>query len=178
MVGSKKISFSIVRYGNVISSRGSVIPLFKDLVNSGKKKLPLTDPRMTRFVISLDEGVDFVLNCITIAAGGEIFVPKIPSIKIVDLIETMVAKGAYEIVGIRAGEKLHEVMIPKEESRNCIEMKDKFIIIPQLFWWDNKMLHKSIISLGKKVPQDFEYTSDKNKIWLSIKELQAIIKGK
>ncbi len=177
LVGKRKVSFSIVRYGNVISSRGSVIPLYKDLILKGIKKLPLTDDRMTRFVISLEKGVNFVLNCLTISAGGEIFVPKIPSIKIVDLIETMLKKNAYEIVGIRPGEKLHEVMIPQEEARSCIEMHDKFIIIPQLYWWDNKKLHKTIISNGKKVNQEFEYTSDKNKLWLNIKQLKKIIKG-
>ncbi len=178
LVGMKKTRFSIVRYGNVISSRGSVIPFFKELIQQGEKKLPLTDVRMTRFVISLEQGVNFVLESLKIMSGGEIFVPKIPSIKITDLVESLLEKGAYKIVGIGPGEKLHEIMIPQEEARNCIEMKDKFIITPQLYWWNRKGLDKKIKESGKSVNNEFEYTSNKNKSWLNVKQLKAIIKDK
>ena len=176
LVGKKQVSFSIVRYGNVISSRGSVIPYFKDLIKEGKTILPITDKRMTRFVITLGEGVNFVLNCLKISCGGEIFVPKLPSIKIIDLVESLLSKGAFKTVGIRPGEKLHEIMIPEEEARNCIEMKDKFVITPQLIWWDRKKLDKNIIIHGKKVSENFSYTSDNNSSWLNVKILKKIIK--
>ena len=175
LVGEKKTRFSIVRYGNVISSRGSVIPLFKELINQGVKELPVTDKRMTRFVITLQQGVNFVLESLKISSGGEIFVPKIPSIKITDLVESLVKKNAYKVIGIGPGEKLHEIMIPREEARNCIEMKDKYIITPQLFWWNRKDLDRKIKIFGKRVTDDFEYTSDKNTNWLNVKELTKLI---
>ncbi len=176
LVGKKNTRFAVVRYGNVISSRGSVIPFFKELIRDGAKKLPITDKRMTRFVITLDEGVNFVFNSLKSMAGGEIFVPKLPSIRIIEIVDILLGKNLYDIIGIRAGEKLHEVMIPIEEARNCIELKDKFIIIPQLSWWNLKSLDKSVRKLGKRVDDSFEYTSDKNTQWLSQKELKKILK--
>ncbi|MAA51600.1 MAG: UDP-N-acetylglucosamine 4,6-dehydratase (inverting) [Phycisphaerae bacterium] len=173
--GKSKVRFSIVRYGNVISSRGSVIPFFKELIKNGEKVLPLTDEKMTRFVISLEQGVRFVIESLKIAVGGEIFVPKIPSIKITDLVEAMLEKKAYKIVGIGPGEKLHEVMIPKEEARNCIELKEKYIITPQLSWWNRKDLDRAIKLQGKKVRADFEYTSENN-CFMTVKELKKLIK--
>ena len=175
LVGEKQTRFSVVRYGNVISSRGSVIPYFKELLRRGEKKLPITDTRMTRFVITLEQGVNFVIDELKTFAGGEIFVPKIPSIKIIDLVEVMLKKNEFKIIGIRAGEKLHEVMIPQEEARNCIEVNNKYIIIPQLSWWDRKNLDQKIRKFGKKVATDFEYTSDKNKKWLSIVNLKKLV---
>ena len=175
LVGEKQTRFSVVRYGNVISSRGSVIPYFKELLRRGEKKLPITDTRMTRFVITLEQGVNFVIDELKTFAGGEIFVPKIPSIKIIDLVEVMLKKNQFKIIGIRAGEKLHEVMIPQEEARNCIEVNNKYIIIPQLSWWDRKNLDQKIRKFGKKVATDFEYTSDKNKKWLSIVNLKKLV---
>ncbi len=175
LVGLKDTRFAVVRYGNVISSRGSVIPYFKELIKKGKKKLPVTDEKMTRFVITLDEGVNFVINELLSFSGGEIFVPKLPSIKVIDLVEAMLSKNAYEIIGIRAGEKLHEVMIPKEEARNCIEVNNKFIITPQLSWWNRKNLDIKIRKSGKVVADNFQYTSDKNNRWLSIAKLKKII---
>jgi UDP-N-acetylglucosamine 4,6-dehydratase len=174
LVGARNTRFAVVRYGNVISSRGSVIPLYKELLKKGVKKLPITDEKMTRFVITLDEGVKFVLNELQYFSGGEIFVPKLNSIRIVDLVEAMLAKKAYNVVGIRAGEKLHEVMIPKEEARNCIEIEKKYIIFPKLSWWNKKNFDVKIKKIGKKVPDDFEYTSDNNKSWLSVKQLQKL----
>ncbi|MDC3057468.1 UDP-N-acetylglucosamine 4,6-dehydratase (inverting) [Alphaproteobacteria bacterium] len=176
LVGTKSTRFSIVRYGNVLGSRGSVIPLFRDLIKKGIKKLPITDINMTRFIITLDHSVNFVLDNLIKSAGGEIFVAKIPSIKITDIVECLLKKGAYEVVGIRPGEKLHEIMIPQEESRNCIEMKDKYIITPQLSWWNRKDLDKKIKKDGKKVPINFEYTSDKNNNWLDSLKLMQILK--
>ena len=173
--GKSKVRFSIVRYGNVISSRGSVIPYFKDLIKKGETLLPLTDEKMTRFVITLEQGVNFVLESLKISSGGEIFVPKIPSIRLTDLVEALIEKKAYKIIGIGPGEKLHEVMIPKEESRNCIEIEDKYIITPQLSWWNRKDLDRTIKSLGKRVKEGFEYTSDKNKKFLSVRELKKIV---
>ena len=174
--GAKNIRFAVVRYGNVISSRGSVIPLFKELIEKKAKKLPVTDERMTRFVITLQQGVDFVLEALKYFSGGEILVPKLPSIKIIDIVEVLLGKGAYEIIGIRAGEKLHEVMIPKEESRNCIELDDKYIIIPKLSWWNTKELDLNIKKNGKIVSDEFEYTSDKNNQWLTMRELEKLVK--
>ena len=130
LAGKHKTRFSVVRYGNVIGSRGSVIPYFKKLIEEGKSKLPITDIEMTRFVIKLQEGVDFVLKCIPNMMGGEIFVPKLPSIKILDLITAFVGKNNYNVIGIRPGEKLHEVMIPMEESLNCIDMNNFYNATP------------------------------------------------
>lgn len=175
LVGLKETRFAVVRYGNVISSRGSVIPYFKELIKKGKKKLPITDDKMTRFVITLDEGVNFVINELLSFSGGEIFVPKLPSIRVVDLVEAMLSKNAYEIIGIRAGEKLHEVMIPKEEARNCIEVNNKFIITPKLSWWNRKNLDIKIRKTGKVVADNFQYTSDNNNRWLSVAKLKKII---
>ena len=175
LVGEKTTRFAVVRYGNVISSRGSVIPFFNELINSGVNKLPVTDKKMTRFVITLDQGVKFVLDELLNFSGGEIFVPKLPSIKIVDLVEAMLKKNAYEEVGIRAGEKLHEVMIPKEESRNCIEINNKYIITPQLSWWNKTAFENKVRKNSKKVPDEFEYISNKNKKWLSVKQLKKFL---
>ncbi|MBF96458.1 MAG: UDP-N-acetylglucosamine 4,6-dehydratase (inverting) [Alphaproteobacteria bacterium MarineAlpha9_Bin4] len=175
LVGTKSTRFSIVRYGNVLGSRGSVVPLFKDLIKKGRKKLPITNIKMTRFIITLEYGVNFVLENLTQSSGGEIFVAKIPSIKIVDLVESLYKKNAFEIVGVRPGEKLHEIMIPQEESRNCIEMKDKYIITPQLSWWNRKDLDRKIKANGKKVPVNFEYTSDKNDKWLDVVKLKKLL---
>jgi len=142
LAGKHNTRFSVVRYGNVFGSRGSVVPLFKKLLSEGSTKLPVTDISMTRFVINLQEGVDFVLNCIPKMSGGEIFIPKLPSIKILDLVTAFVGENNYNVIGIRPGEKLHEVMIPREESLNCIDMKEYYIIQPMFYWWNNEILKK------------------------------------
>ena len=172
----KKTSFSVVRYGNVIGSRGSVIPHYRSLLNRGVKKLPLTDPKMTRFVISLNQGVSFVLQSLSVMTGGEIFVPKIPSIRIIDLVTAMAGEGNYNIIGIRPGEKLHEVMIPKEESLNCLDMKDYYIIQPMFSWWNTDKLKKLIINKGTVVSKTFEYSSENNKDYLNIKQIIKLTK--
>lgn len=176
LVGRKKTRFSIVRYGNVLGSRGSVIPYFKELMANGNKKLPLTDEKMTRFVITIEDGIKFVFQCIKRMNGGEIFVPKIPSIRIKDLICALTNSKDYELIGVRPGEKLHEVMIPKEESLNCIEMKHFYIIQPMLSWW-NKSKAKAKIKNGTKVTKPFEYSSYNNKNFLKIKEIKQLIKN-
>lgn len=177
LVGERKTRFSIVRYGNVLGSRGSIIPYFKELLGKGKKKLPLTDERMTRFIISIEDAVIFVFNCLDNMSGGEIFIPKIPSIKIKNLIYAISNKKEYELIGIRPGEKLHEVMIPKEESLNCIEMKDFYILQPMLSWWDRKKIKPYIKKNGKKVLTPFEYSSENNDTFLKINEIKKLIKN-
>lgn len=175
LAGKHKTRFSIVRYGNVIGSRGSVIPYFNKLIAEGATKLPITDINMTRFVIKLEEGVNFVLKCVPKMRGGEIFVPKLASMKIVDLVTAIAGENNYKIIGIRPGEKLHEVMIPKEESLNCIDMKDYYIIQPMFHWWNNEILKKVIGKDGKPVSNSFEYSSITNKKWLTIKEIKGFI---
>ena len=173
--GKHKTRFSVVRYGNVINSRGSVIPHFRKLIQDGVKKLPITDINMTRFVIRLDQGVNFVLSALFSMSGGEIFVPKIPSLNIIDLVTCMAGKGQYEIIGIRPGEKLHEVMIPREESLNCIDMNEYYIIQPMFSWWNTEQLKLSIGNKGKAVSKSFEYSSYSNKDFLTVQGIKSII---
>ncbi len=175
LVGKGNTRFSIVRYGNVFSSRGSVITVYKDLINKNAKILPITDKRMTRFIITLEYGVKFVLESFKDSIGGEIFIPKLPSVKIVDIVEAMIGKNNYEIVGIRPGEKLHEIMIPKEEARNCIELKSKYIIEPAFSWWNKKEAKSLYTKHAKAVRENFEYSSDKNTDWLSIKNIKSLL---
>jgi len=176
LAGKHNTRFSVVRYGNVFGSRGSVVPLFKKLLSEGATKLPVTDINMTRFVINLQEGVDFVLNCIPKMSGGEIFVPKLPSIKILDLVTAFVGENNYNVIGIRPGEKLHEVMIPMEESLNCIDMKEYYIIQPMFYWWNNEMLKKNIGKTGVSVSKSFEYSSNSNDNWLSVNNIKQLLK--
>lgn len=173
--GKHKTRFSVVRYGNVINSRGSVIPYFNKLLKGGEKKLPLTDINMTRFVITLDQGVQFVLKAFTNMSGGEIFIPKIPSMNIIDLVTCMAGEGQYKEVGIRPGEKLHEVMIPREESLNCIDMDDYYIIQPMFSWWNTEQLKLTIGNNGNKVAKSFEYSSDSNTNFLSLDDIKRIL---
>ena len=176
--GKHKTRFSVVRYGNVINSRGSVIPYFNKLLSEGKTKLPLTDINMTRFIITLDQGVKFVLNALDNMSGGEIFVPKIPSMRIIDLVTCMSGEGQYEEVGIRPGEKLHETMIPREESLNCIDMDNYYIIQPMFSWWNTDKLKSSIRNKGKAVSKSFEYSSDTNKDFVTIDDIKNILDQK
>lgn len=173
--GEHKTRFSVVRYGNVAGSRGSVIPLFKRLVAEGATSLPITDPEMTRFVITLDRGVEFVLQSLESMLGGEIFVPKLQSMRVVDLVPLLVPAGGYEIVGIRPGEKLHEVMIPYEESRNCIDMGDRYILQPSHHWWNVTEFLARMEKTGKPIEEEFEYASNSNEQWLNEAELRALL---
>jgi len=174
--GKHETRFSVVRYGNVINSRGSVIPHFRKLLQEGEIKLPITDIKMTRFVINLDQGIRFVLDSLFTMSGGEIFVPKIPSINIMDLVTCMAGEGQYNEVGIRPGEKLHEVMIPKEESLNCIDMNKYYIIQPMFSWWNTENLKSSIGNRGQAVSKSFEYSSHTNNNFLTISDIKNILK--
>ncbi|MGC8501929.1 UDP-N-acetylglucosamine 4,6-dehydratase (inverting) [Desulfurella sp.] len=167
-VGKKKTKFCVVRYGNVAASRGSVIPFFKSLIDQGKKELPITDFEMTRFWISLEEGVELVFKAIKEANGGEIYVSKIPSFKIVNLAKAMCEDCVLKEIGIREGEKLHEVMITPEDARNTYEYDDHFIIYPQFNWWGKS----SVKTGGKLVKKGFRYSSDGNDAWLGIENIK------
>ena len=175
LAGKHKTRFSVVRYGNVIGSRGSVFPLFKKLIEEGKTKLPLTPKEMTRFVITLDQGVKFVLRAAEKMYGGEIFIPKLPSIKMIDLIEILAGRGNFDLIGIRPGEKLHEVMVPKEESLNCVDFGDCYVITPMFSWWDDKDFKSNVGKKGKKVSESFEYASNKNTEWVNIDQIKKLI---
>lgn len=170
--GSKDISFSIVRYGNVAGSRGSVIPLFRDIIESGKKELPITDHRMTRFWISLEEGVKLVIKALEEAKGGETFISKIPSFKVTDLAQAMLPGCEMPEIGIREGEKLHEIMVTVEDSMTTYEYDKHFIVYPQMVWSDVKRP----VPTGKKVPEGFSYSSDNNTEWLSAEDIKALLK--
>jgi UDP-N-acetylglucosamine 4,6-dehydratase (inverting) len=171
--GGKETTFSVVRYGNVAGSRGSVIPYFKSLLDVGHTALPITDFRMTRFWITLDEGVDLVFRGIEEAKGGEIYVSKIPSFKVADLATAMSADAEKTEVGIRAGEKLHEVMITEVDSRTTYEYNSYYVIYPAFDWWN---LEKHFTSGGRKVEEGFRYSSDLNDWWLSASDLKQLLK--
>ena len=172
-VGTKDINFSIVRYGNVAGSRGSIIPFFKSIIENGGKELPITDYRMTRFWISLEEGVKLVIKALEEAKGGETFISKIPSFKITDLAKAMLPDCEMPEVGIREGEKLHEIMVTVEDSMTTYEYEKHFIVYPQMTW-NNKQ--KPDLS-GKKVPEGFSYTSGNNTEWLTVEELRELVKN-
>ena len=177
LVGRKNIKFSVVRYGNVMGSRGSVIPYFLECKNSGF--IPVTDKKMTRFNITLEEGADFVLDSFKRMLGGEIFVPKIPSYRVVDVAEAVAPKIKVKIIGIRPGEKIHEEMITKSDSLNTIEFKDYFAIISDSrFGSLSKAEHiKKLKSAGGKVAtKEFNYSSEKNGKFLSVEKLRNLIK--
>lgn len=167
--GEKSTIFSIVRYGNVCGSRGSVIPFFKSLIEKGVTELPITDFQMTRFWIDLDEGINLVLKALEEARGGETYISKIPSFKIVDLAKAMSPNCTLKNVGIREGEKLHEVMITKDDSRSTYEYEKHYIIYPNFEWWNKE---KYFTKGGKLIEAGFEYSSDKNSRWLSIDQLR------
>lgn len=170
--GAKETRFSVVRYGNVVGSRGSVIPFFLSCRRKGV--LPITDPRMTRFWITLEQGVDFVLKSFERMQGGELFVPKIPSMNIMDLARAIAPECSIEIIGIRPGEKLHECMISVDDARNTVDCDDYYIIQPDFVWWDREQYLKK--NGGRRVPEGFSYSSDKNNWWLSVEDLRRMIK--
>ena len=161
--------FSCTRYGNVVGSRGSVVPVFLKQRESGK--VTITDDRMTRFWLSLEQGVRFVIKCIQEMHGGEVFVPKIPSMKVIDLAHAVAPQAKVEIVGIRPGEKLHEVLISDDEARTAVEQDDRFIVLPAEAMWfvyDWK-------SHGRPLPDGFRYASDTNTLWLDIAGIQEFV---
>jgi UDP-N-acetylglucosamine 4,6-dehydratase len=173
--GSTKVRFSVVRYGNVVGSRGSVVPLFRKLIAEGADSLPITDVNMTRFWITLREGVDFVLSCLAMMRGGEIFVPKIPSMKITDLAYTMAPNLKHRIVGIRPGEKMHETMITEGDARSTVEMRDRYVIEPVFAWWDRSTFEGPT---ANRVADDFRYSSDSNPEWLKPDQLRSMLTDK
>ena len=175
--GSSYIKFAVVRYGNVVGSRGSVLPYFKSLIQKNVKSLPVTDKRMTRFWMTLDHSVKFVLDSINIMRGGELFVPKSPSIKIVDLVKALDQNIKYHIIGIRPGEKLHEILCPEDSAKDTIEYKDYYLIRPSIDFSRGKTNNYKINKnneKGKIVKSNFVYSSDKNPHFLSIQEIKKI----
>lgn len=168
--GPQGTHFSCVRYGNVIGSRGSVIPLFKSQKQNGK--ITITDQRMTRFWLTLDQAVELVINALCHMQGGEIFVPKIPSMKIMDLAKAVAPECEIEVIGIRPGEKLHEALITEEEGRNTVAYNGMYVIMPNRSWWERQNY-----KAGQKLPDGFVYTSNNNNEWLSVEDLQNIIRA-
>lgn len=171
--GNKDISFSIVRYGNVAGSRGSIIPLFNNIIKNGGTELPITDFRMTRFWISLTEGVELVIKALKEAKGGETFISKIPSFKVTDLAEAMLPGCTKKKIGIRPGEKLHEIMVTPEDSFNTYEYDKHFIVYPQVVWNDRQVPDLS----GVKVEEGFSYSSGNNKEWLTVEDIRELLKN-
>ncbi len=166
--GTQDTRFSCARYGNVVGSRGSVIPIFIEQRKRGK--ITITDPRMTRFWLTLEHGVRFVISCLDQMHGGEIFVPKIPSMRLLDLAETIAPACEVECIGIRPGEKLHEVLVSDDESRNTLETEEMFVIQPVHPWWKSEnWLH------ARRLPEGFRYSSDTNERWLTRSEFTAAL---
>ncbi len=166
--GAQDTRFSCARYGNVMGSRGSVVPIFQEQRKRGR--VTVTDPRMTRFWITLEQGVDFVIRCIETMHGGEIFVPKIPSMKLLDMATSIAPDCDVEFIGIRAGEKLHETLVSEDEARQTVETADMYIIRPNHPWW-----HVQNWTEAKPVAEGFRYTSDTNEQWLTPADLQEFI---
>ncbi|NQU57222.1 MAG: UDP-N-acetylglucosamine 4,6-dehydratase (inverting) [Rhodospirillales bacterium] len=172
--GQDGTRFSVVRYGNVLGSRGSVIPFFEKLIAEKADSMPITDDRMTRFWITLDQGINFVLSSLEMMKGGEIYVPKIPSMKMTDMAEAMAPGVPHCIVGIRPGEKLHEVMITSDDARNTIEYDDRYTIMPAFnFWSEDDGMPQG----AKPVDENFIYSSDTNTEWLAPDDLMRLSKG-
>jgi UDP-N-acetylglucosamine 4,6-dehydratase len=166
--GGRDTRLSVARYGNVVGSRGSVIPIFLEQRKSGK--ITITDPRMSRFWITLEQGVKFVITCVEAMHGGEILVPKIPSMTLQEMAQTVAPGCAVEYVGIRPGEKLHEVLVSDDEARHTVEMDDMYVILPLHPWWKTgNWAH------GKPLPEGFRYTSDTNSHWLSRTDLETLL---
>lgn len=177
IVGDRKTRFSVVRYGNVLGSRGSVVPFFQQLIQEGATEIPITDPRMTRFWITLNQGIDFVLKNFTRMQGGEIFVPKIPSMKMTDMAEALAPGVPHKIAGIRPGEKLHEVMCPVESSHLTLEFDDHYVIKPTIeYSYSLDYTNNALGEQGIPVAPDFVYSSDVNQEWLTATQLLEILK--
>jgi len=176
LIGTHKIAFSVVRYGNVIGSRGSVVPYFKKLMDNGEKSLPITNEEMTRFFITLRQGVEFVIKNFQRMQGGEIFIPKLPSMKIIDLAKTLASDLPYHVIGVRPGEKLHETMCPCDDSHLTIEFDDHYVIKPTITFVAKRSYEKNILGEeGNGVIQGFEYNSGNNHWWLDTKGLNEML---
>lgn len=174
LVGDKNTIFSVVRYGNVAGSRGSVVPFFKKLIDDGATFLPITDDKMTRFWITLEQGIHFVLSALVRMHGGEVFVPKIPSIKIVDLATAMAPNLEQKIIGIRPGEKIHEIMCPQDDAFHTLQFDDFFIIKPSISFSNTNYKETKYGEIGTEVPAGFEYNSFNNKHYLTIEEIREL----
>ncbi len=165
--------FAIVRYGNVLGSRGSVVPFFCRLIAGGATSLPVTDPAMTRFTITLDEGVAFVLSSLQMMRGGEIFVPKIPSLRLQELVEALAPGMMIDCVGVRPGEKLHEVLITEDEARTTIDLPDRYVVEPAIHLYE----YNSLAEAGHpRVPAGFYYRSDTNTAWMNVAETREMLR--
>lgn len=175
LVGGRKTQFSVVRYGNVMGSQGSVVPLFRRLIADGAESLPITDERMTRFWITFQQGVDFVLKSFSRMQGGEIFIPKVPSIRIVDLAAAMAPDKGTHMIGIRPGEKLHEIMCPQDDAYRTIEYHDYYVISPTVKFSPIDYSLSALGEKGKMVSPEFEYSSGTNRVFLSIAELMEML---
>lgn len=176
MRGNRKTVFSVVRYGNVVGSRGSVVPFFRKLIQDGADCLPITDERMTRFWLPLQSGIECVLQSFLRMHGGEIFVPKIPSVRIIDLAEAMAPQLKRKVIGIRPGEKLHEIMCPADDSHLTLEFDDHYLIRPAIRFYgtDQDYIKNGLNESGTPVAQGFEYNSGNNPHFMSVKEIQAL----
>ncbi len=166
--GDRQTRFSCVRYGNVVGSRGSVIPLFIEQSKTGT--VTVTDERMTRFWITLEQGVNFVIRCLGVMHGGEVFIPKIPSMRVMDLVRCLAPDSIVKLNGIRPGEKVHESLLSDDEARHAVEFDDMFIVEPLFQWWDTTSWKG-----GRPLPAEFRYTSDTNSQWLSIAQLREML---
>ena len=176
MVGTRLTRFSVVRYGNVVGSRGSVVPYFRKIISEGAKYLPITDPRMTRFWITLPQGVDFVMKSLMRMHGGEIFVPRIPASKITDLASAIASNMPQNIVGIRPGEKLHEIMCPSDDAHLTLEFSDYYMIKPTItFVTQPNFMYNALGETGKPVPDGFCYDSGTNPDVLTIEQIRALL---
>ncbi len=177
IAGGKRTRFAVVRYGNVVGSRGSVVPLFSRLIAEGATELPLTDDRMTRFWITLEQGVEFVLKNFSRMQGGELFVPKIPSARMVDLAHAMAPDLPHRIIGIRPGEKLHELMVPRDDSRLTLEFADHYVIRPSISFVAVEQDHttNALGETGVPVVEGFKYSSDNNPWFLSVDEIRQLV---
>lgn len=171
MAGASGPRFSVVRYGNVLGSRGSVVPFF--LKKKAEGTLPITDPNMTRFSITLQEGVDFVLGCLQRMRGGEIFVPKLPSYRILDMAKAIAPEAQTKVVGIRPGEKVHEVLVPADEAWHTLEFADHFVIQPTQAWWSHGEYFAA--EGGRPCPAGFSYSSGNNSHWLSVEDIRSLV---
>ncbi|MGA8163915.1 MAG: UDP-N-acetylglucosamine 4,6-dehydratase (inverting) [Waddliaceae bacterium] len=168
--------FSIVRYGNVLDSRGSILPMWKGMIEQGAELLPITDEKMTRFWITLDQAVQFVIKALPLSRGGEIFIPKIPSMKIVDLAKAIAPTLPHTVIGKREGEKLHELMISVEDGSHTLEFDDHYIIVPEIFLSRPSLLKKFLAGRkGKAPPKNFSYASNTNSRWMQAEELKKVL---
>jgi UDP-N-acetylglucosamine 4,6-dehydratase/5-epimerase len=174
LAGKRPTRFAVVRYGNVLGSRGSVLPYFRGLIAKGADSLPITDPRMTRFWITLPDGVGFVLSCLDMIQGGEIFVPKIPSMRIVDLAKVLAPDLPIRVIGIRPGEKLHEMLLTSDEARTTLDLGDRYVVEPSFAFWTRS----AYVAAGAvPVQEDFAYTSNGNDRWISPEALHRMLES-